>query len=70
MTNSEKQWEAVARVARLRGKFYANFVIRHPDVKLILIHDSCLFESMKDYQLFTDELEQFLRERRQHESHK
>ena len=63
-TNFEKQWEEAAKQARLEGEFYANFTINHPNVKIVRIHDSTIFESSKDYQLFIDEYEKFLIERR------
>ena len=66
MTNFEKQWEAAAKAARLKGEFTADFLIRHPNVKLVMIHDSNLFESRDDYLLYRDELKKFL-ERRQHD---
>ncbi len=67
MTNFDKQWEAQARVARLEGEFYANFLTRYPNIKVIRVHDSTLFERKEDYLLFKDELEKFMQERRTHE---
>lgn len=62
-TNFDKQWEEAARKDRIMTEFYANFQTHHPNVKLVLIHDSCLFEKQEDYLLFKDELEQFMKEK-------
>lgn len=62
--NFEKQWKAASRQADLEVEFCANFQVSHPNVMLVQVHDSWLFQSKEDCQLFTDELEQFLEERK------
>ncbi len=64
MSNFQKQWaKAMSEQADLEATFYGDFQLRHPDMTIVRIHDSWSFESQQDYQLFSDELETFLKER-------
>ncbi len=64
MSNFQKQWaKAMSEQADLETVFYANFQLRNPGMTIVRIHDSWLFESQQDCQLFTDDLEAFLKER-------
>jgi len=58
-TSFEKQWEVSARLAKREGEFLVNFLVNHPKFNIRQIHDSYLFKSLEDYQLFTSEREKF-----------
>jgi hypothetical protein len=59
--NFLKQWELACKQAGKEAIFYANFQLKYPNVKIVTIHDSWLFEKPEDYQLFKDELDEFLK---------
>lgn len=61
MTSFEKQWEVAAKIDRLQTEFRAEFMIRHPEIGIVAVHDSLLFESEAHYRLYRSELEEFLR---------
>lgn len=63
MTDSLGNIESQSKEAELVSIHMAQFLMRHPLVKVASIHDSLLFATLEDAKLYFTEWESFLKER-------